>query len=295
MPLPEDNLAELSFRDLQRECRDAGLDRSGTAAMLRKRLQESLNKQQRSNKRTKKSPADDLLCPITLELPWDPVTAEDGRVYERSAIQSHINHNRGCALLRSPMTNEKMGTRLLPAPQHRSLIETLIETGAIEGDLVIKWEQAAKDKKAAEELLRKANDGDPQAMEQAAINYELGEASFPLDWKQAFRWYKEAHLLGHVPARANLGACLCDGVGVNKNAKLGLVYLSMAATEGSDYAAYIMGMCFSNGKYGLSKDRQESIFWLNKCLSPCDHEHMTDAMKTEAQVKLAAILKKKSS
>ena len=31
---------------------------------------------------TRKSPADELICPITLELPFEPVTAEDGR-YDR--------------------------------------------------------------------------------------------------------------------------------------------------------------------------------------------------------------------
>ena len=31
--------------------------------------------------------AAEFLCPITQELPIDPVTVEDGRVYERSAIE----------------------------------------------------------------------------------------------------------------------------------------------------------------------------------------------------------------
>ena len=34
--------------------------------------------------------AAEFLCPITQELPIDPVTAEDGRVYERSAIEEII-------------------------------------------------------------------------------------------------------------------------------------------------------------------------------------------------------------
>jgi hypothetical protein len=31
--------------------------------------------------------ADEYVCPITAELPIDPVTAEDGRCYERCAIE----------------------------------------------------------------------------------------------------------------------------------------------------------------------------------------------------------------
>ena len=30
--------------------------------------------------------ADEWICPITLDLPLDPVVAEDGRTYERAAI-----------------------------------------------------------------------------------------------------------------------------------------------------------------------------------------------------------------
>ena len=32
----------------------------------------------------------ELVCPITQSLPIDPVTAEDGRIYERSAIQGTL-------------------------------------------------------------------------------------------------------------------------------------------------------------------------------------------------------------
>eukprot|EP00966_Prymnesium_polylepis_P125130 2893590-Prymnesium_polylepis.1 len=36
------------------------------------------------------SMADDWVCPITFELPIDPVLAEDGSTYERCAIEEHI-------------------------------------------------------------------------------------------------------------------------------------------------------------------------------------------------------------
>ena len=76
--------------------------------------------------------AEDYLCPIGQELPVDPVTAEDGRIYERTEIQRHIEQR--ADNLRSPMTNEAMGTKLLPSAQTRSMIRTLVRTGAIGGD-----------------------------------------------------------------------------------------------------------------------------------------------------------------
>ena len=67
-----------------------------------------------------------LVCAITQELPLDPVTAEDGNIYERSAIEEWLSRQQ-----KSPMTNQPMGTKLLPAFQIRSMIETMVRSGGI--------------------------------------------------------------------------------------------------------------------------------------------------------------------
>lgn len=77
---------------------------------------------------TKAVVVQNLKCPLTLEVSADPVVAEDGRIYERSVVEQHIL---ACAAgrrghtLRSPMTNQPMGPRLLPVPQIKCLIEEL--------------------------------------------------------------------------------------------------------------------------------------------------------------------------
>ena len=86
---------------------------------------------------TLKSIEDDWKCPITLRLPLDPVIAEDGRTYERSAIEEHIRV-RG-ADLRSPISNMPMGPRLMANPQARSTIEHLVHTGVLGGDKMERW------------------------------------------------------------------------------------------------------------------------------------------------------------
>ena len=54
--------------------------------------------------------AEEWVCPITQELPLDPVTAEDGRVYERSAIATRLGRARPAGeAVKSPVTNEPMG------------------------------------------------------------------------------------------------------------------------------------------------------------------------------------------
>lgn len=47
---------------------------------------------------------DDFFCPITQELMQDPVIAQDGHTYERSAIESWFQHGSGL----SPMTNQPL-------------------------------------------------------------------------------------------------------------------------------------------------------------------------------------------
>ena len=74
--------------------------------------------------------AEELVCPITFELPVDPVTAEDGRVYERRAIEAWIARP---GELKSPTANTPMGPRLFPAKQVRNVIERMVRTGAISG------------------------------------------------------------------------------------------------------------------------------------------------------------------
>lgn len=49
---------------------------------------------------------DALLCPITLALFRDPVVAEDGHTYERTAIEEWIQRNGTSPMTRKPMSLE---------------------------------------------------------------------------------------------------------------------------------------------------------------------------------------------
>ena len=52
--------------------------------------------------------ATQYICPITLQLPTEPVKAEDGHTYERKAIEGWLAQN-----ATSPVTRAHMGTRLM--------------------------------------------------------------------------------------------------------------------------------------------------------------------------------------
>lgn len=53
--------------------------------------------------------ARELLCPITRELPIDPVTAEDGCTYERAAIKKHFRENPVVEPGSSPIAGARVG------------------------------------------------------------------------------------------------------------------------------------------------------------------------------------------
>ena len=55
------------------------------------------------------SVANDWLCPLTHELPFDPVTAEDGHIYERAAIERVLQRGNGL----SPLTREPLRADVL--------------------------------------------------------------------------------------------------------------------------------------------------------------------------------------
>jgi serine/threonine protein kinase len=54
------------------------------------------------------TPADSLICPITLELFRDPVLAQDGHTYEREAIKNWIQKNGISPITREPLSLEHL-------------------------------------------------------------------------------------------------------------------------------------------------------------------------------------------
>ena len=142
--------------------------------------------------------ADELICPITQELPRGPVTAEDGRVYERSAIVEWLErHPRWLGVhAKSPVTNQPMGDKLLPALQARNLIESMIKTGAVSRVKASAWEDPLAEER------RKAEEGDAEAMFFLGFYYREGLKGVRQDEAQASLWFKKAADLDEPRAMA---------------------------------------------------------------------------------------------
>lgn len=296
----QDRFSTLSYRELQEESKRANIKANDKADTLRKKLRareashkevEKAYYQPPRSKRPKRDPAADLICPITLELPFAPVTAADGRVYEKSAIETYIKRTQKKGrILKSPITNEIMGEQLLPAPQHKNTIEALIETGVISGTLAKSWNERVFEKKRMEETLKKADQGDIKAMQDVAGGYFWGVRGFPKNQKIAFTWYVKAHDAGSVFGTACMGALLCWGSGVEADTKKGIMYISIAAGQGSDFAALELGMALADGAFGVAKNPKEAIRWLQKYLTGnCTDKKLPLDKRTDALKKLAEL------
>lgn len=232
--------------------------------------------------------ADDLICPITHELPFDPVTAEDGFIYERRAIEEHMQTKGKRSSLKSPITNERIGKRLLPAVQQKNLIQTLVDNNVIAGELANSWKQKREVQQSMDLLLKIAESGkNTKAMVKIAHQYASGNICFAPNKKLAFMWYRRAHVAGDVLGTALTGRCLVEGTGTAPNAAEGFVYLASAAERGSDVAAFNIGFYFAKGVCGLPCNKREAIVWLEKCLGPtCTLQNLTSTAKSQAKQKI---------
>ena len=110
--------------------------------------------------------ATELMCPIRHELPIEPVVAEDGRIYEKAAIDGWLSRKQ-----KSPMTNLAMGTHLTPVICVKNAISNLVCSGALDSDKAMEWQQ----KDRLERMHRAAEGGDAKAMFTLRLWYASGE------------------------------------------------------------------------------------------------------------------------
>jgi hypothetical protein len=223
--------------------------------------------------------AADLVCPITQELPIDPVIAEDGKIYERNAILEWFSEKG--ARITSPSTNARMGTRLLPAVQTRNTIRTLIESGAIEGELAKAWQTKLAEEAKVKAERAKAEAGNGYSMFLLGVWSQHGAYGLAKSDGQARAWYERSAAVRHPHGMAAFGECLLLGYGGPENTSLGLVYTTDAAHLGSDLGAYLLGAAFFHGMYNLPKDTVQARFWLKK-VDECNFKNLTEEALAKA-------------
>ncbi len=210
------------------------------------------------------APDDDVLaeyrCPITQELPVEPVVAEDGHCYDQPAIEEWLAKH-----CKSPMTNESMGRKLVPAVQVRSAIERLISKGVISGEAAQTWTEKQAElrslSKEVRETLVKARKGDVESMRSMGFYYRDGAEGLKINDRKAMAWWKKAAEKNDPSSIVSIGAYHVNGVGVPKDPARGMIDLARAAMLGSEHGACCLGNHFASGEGLVAADPHEAMFW----------------------------------
>lgn len=206
---------------------------------------------------------DEHTCPITGALMKDPVTAEDGRWYERTAIEAWFAKQPSQSA-KSPVTGIVMGFRLLSNVQARNVIAKLVEAGACSSDEAKAYKEGLENREALDRLHDLSKKGCTTSM--AGLGYVYRDAMYgQAEHKEkAFQWFKCAADKGHVDSATAVGICYLNGTGVEMNRSQGMLYLSQGAHGGSEHAAAVLGWAFDNGNHGLGVDPDAASYWYNK-------------------------------
>ena len=224
-------------------------------------IEAELQQQTEVAKRLKESVdtvASELMCAISHELPVNPVTAEDGQVYERSAIEAWIARP---GVLKSPKLNTPMGPRLFPSTQARNIIEQMVRSGAISGPKADAWAKKLAAEKVVKEVVRMAANGDAEAMCELGLYYYDGEMGLAVDYKQAADWFQRGDDLGHATCSAMLGRCYEEGCGVEKDEVYSLCLYGIAAARGSELGCHNLAAQLSAGRCGARTNARAATRW----------------------------------
>ena len=237
----------------------------------------------------------EFLCPITQELPVDPVMAEDGRVYERGAIEEWL-HQDDDDEAKSPHTNEPMGKKLLPALQVKNLIATMIKSGAISGDKCVAWTRKLEQERVVDSLRRQAEAGEASAMCCLSDCYGHGVHGLTRDLLLKKHWAQRAADLEDPRGLALLGMWYLNHCN-SAEWTAGLIKLTQAAMLGSELACYQLARHHNEAvhKRSLSLEAQysrndtaQAAYWLEKMKGAPIKSGCTDTMRASAAEMVAA-------
>lgn len=221
---------------------------------------------------------EELTCPLTLELCADPVTAEDGHLYEKTAIASYFEHCRRASLrVKSPVNNVTMGTTLTPALHACSIIERVLTSGALSRTDVAARRQHAFDIIRVQPLMKRVGDGQVGAMLALGILYSTGDLHVKKNYKAAFEWFCKGSDLGNASCTGMKGIMLCDGVHCEKDVTQGLVDLAFSAGNRSRFSNFMLGLYYERGNHGLRKDDKAVRHWYNRVANPTKYNLLCDA------------------
>ena len=85
----------------------------------------------------------------------------------------------------------------------------------------------------------------------------------------------------HPCSRASIGECYLLGLGVAKDIRLGMPYMTEGAMDGSQFGCYWLADSFAKGIDGMPKDAKQATKWYRK-MSECEVQSAGATNKEEA-------------
>ena len=241
--------------------RKADASMGGSSAALRKRKEEDVAPA------PARHPDEEIIaeyrCPITQELPVDPVVAEDGQCYDRAAIEEWFEKHDS---VKSPMSNQPIGKKLMPAFQMRNAIERLISKGILTGEAAEAWTERQEELGGLEEEWREelaaAYKGKAAAMCNIGLCYREGHWGFKKDQSKAIEWLQKGAAADEPRSICNMAIFYLNGCGVTKDTVRGMLQMTHAAMLGSEHAASCIGNYYATGsRFTSGKDATEASRW----------------------------------
>ena len=214
-------------------------------------------------------------CPITHELMVDPVLALDGQVYERWAIQKWFDkHKRqwGPAPFKSPVTQKGMQGSLVPLPQTRNTIATLVDSGLLTDEVADTWKATVKkldaEKDEVENLFNAVKNNCPWAQFRLGQLYETGSpyGTVKKNIAGALHHYEFSAWAGcREGAKAALKFLLAHDVGPRREPKALAMAHTAAALNSARACAQLAYWCKDGQNYMVQNDKA-ATFWFKKML-----------------------------
>lgn len=228
---------------------------------------------------------EEYVCPISQELFIDPVTAEDGRVYERDKIGRWFQECEN-EQTTSPVTNESMGFQLFPAHLVKSTLARLVAEGAIVGSLVDTWKatmaKLEEERQKLADIKSRAESGEVDAMAELGVSYGKGWLGLDKDAALSHKWNERAAREGHATAACRTGIMYLKGKGVAQNDRRGCEFMFTAAVLGSEHACEFIGYCHANGLHDYAHNDEPARYWFNK-MTTCKYKDSVESTRARAK------------
>ena len=114
----------------------------------------------------------------------------------------------------------------------------------------------------AEEIIRRADAGDPMAQNDLGAMYYYGNW-VKQDYEEALRWFMKSAEREYAAAQFSVGFCYLKGQGAHQDLAKAVEYMRKAADQGYSQAVLILG-CLTLEGVGVEKDRQKAVRLLEK-------------------------------